>query len=126
LHKSFIENAGYSDNINFATALADILNKVNGNRQEYLCTKEVAEHIGINRATVYEWVKKGLLPEPEKRDGMNPRWRKTDIDTALNSRTTAKGTTKDTTKNFRHKKRSSISRKTLFYLAPPDGLEPPT
>ena len=31
-----------------------------------------------------------------------------------------------TPKNNRHKKSPTFSRKALIYLAPPDGLEPPT
>jgi predicted DNA-binding transcriptional regulator AlpA len=88
LQKSFIENAEYSDNINFATALADILNKVNGNRKEWLNKKEVADLLGISCETVRRWCNKGLLPEPDRIPGRNPRWLKSDIDLALKTHKT--------------------------------------
>lgn len=86
--KEFIQSAGYADNIPFDVVLNDLLQKSRGSARpkEWLCTKDVAEHFGISRKTVSQWVKKGVLPEPEKMQGRNPRWKKIELDALYHRR----------------------------------------
>ncbi|MBN2136027.1 MAG: MerR family DNA-binding transcriptional regulator [Acidobacteria bacterium] len=47
---------------------------------QYFTTAQVAEKVGVSKKTIYLWLKKGVIPEPN-RDYKNHRlWTDNDID----------------------------------------------
>ena len=44
------------------------------NMYEIMRMKDVAKMAGVSNATLYRWVKRGLLTPPVKRVGKNPGW----------------------------------------------------
>ncbi len=52
-----------------------------GDRRPRLTTREVSEMFEVSRATLYRWIKDGLIPEPA-RDPENgwPVWQQPELD----------------------------------------------
>jgi predicted site-specific integrase-resolvase len=48
--------------------------------KEYLNASALARRLGISRATLYVYMRKGKLPEPDRHETTNyPRWRIEDV-----------------------------------------------
>ena len=57
-----------------------IVELVYGGTMQYYTTAQVAEKVGISKKTLYIWLKKGVIPEPD-RDYKNHRlWKTADIE----------------------------------------------
>jgi DNA-binding transcriptional MerR regulator len=50
-------------------------------RREYLKTQEVAEALDVSLTTVYNWLRSGRIPEPERNPLSNHRlWKVKDVE----------------------------------------------
>lgn len=48
-------------------------------RQKYFSAKELADHFGVSLATIWNWARRGLLPEPVRLSPRCTRWRASEI-----------------------------------------------
>ncbi|PAT35069.1 helix-turn-helix transcriptional regulator [Vandammella animalimorsus] len=53
---------------------------------DLLCVKRLSAYIGLSRASIYESLRDGKLPQPTMLVRNSPRWEKSEIDAFLRAR----------------------------------------
>jgi len=53
------------------------------NNDRFMTVKEVADYLGVSRGTIYNYINKGILPHPTRIGLRTVRWKKSDIDAAI-------------------------------------------
>ena len=56
-------------------------------QDELIRDEEVAKRLSCGKSTVWRWASEGIIPKPIKIGGAS-RWRRSEIDAAINSATT--------------------------------------
>lgn len=51
--------------------------------KKYLRVKQVAEHLGISKSSVWRWVQESILPEPIRIAGRTTVWRADEVEAAI-------------------------------------------
>ena len=60
-----------------------------------LSDREIAALLGVSRASVWRWTRRGLLPAPLIVGQRTRRWRRGDVEAALDKRNGARSSTRD-------------------------------
>jgi predicted DNA-binding transcriptional regulator AlpA len=78
-----------SDNSNLSEKdlliLAECIAKINTEQKTEYCRTEVIKYLRISKASLDNYVKKGMLPKGNKLPGKGPIWYKRDLDLFLDN-----------------------------------------